>query len=161
MHEHKFAHFDIKPANILYKKSHNGSYTFKLGDLGMCQNITELQNRIPEEFEEGDSRYVAREVLNLSDPNIDFYQTLSKADIFSLGLSIFQLIEQVRLEPNGPQWNNLRNGAFDFSQNAKATYSQQVLNLTMKMMDPEQMQRPSAEEIIYSIIGKGTELMLQ
>ena len=70
---------------------------FKLGDLGMARLLTKIieEHDIPE----GDCRYLAKELLN-DDP----YQPipdLTKADIFALGMTTYELIEGKELDKNG------------------------------------------------------------
>ena len=77
MHEHNMVHLDIKPDNLLMKDGE-----VKVADLGLCR-ITRIKRWT--DLDEGDSRYLAKEVLNYN-PGID----LKKSDIYSLGMSIFQ-----------------------------------------------------------------------
>jgi serine/threonine protein kinase len=94
LHTRGIVHLDIKPENIL--ESFSGK--FKIGDLGMAR----LQTKIAEEHDipEGDCRYLARELLN-DDPNIPI-PDLTKADIFALGMSIYEIMEARELDKNGP-----------------------------------------------------------
>lgn len=77
MHENQIVHLDIKPDNVLFKDS-----IAKISDLGLAR-ITKIKRE--GDLEEGDSRYLAKEMLN-------YYQgiDLTKADIFSLGMSIYE-----------------------------------------------------------------------
>lgn len=52
--------------------------------------------------EEGDSRYIAPELL---DGNFS-----KAADIFSLGVTMLELITDLELHANGPLWQELRQG---------------------------------------------------
>jgi len=70
-------HLDIKPDNLLIREKE-----IKIADLGLCR-ISRLKKW--SDIEEGDSRYLAKEVLNYHQ-GID----LTKADIYSLGMSLFQ-----------------------------------------------------------------------
>ena len=82
LHKQKIVHLDIKPENILYSRTHK----YKIADLGLSR-IAERQ--IGEDINEGDSRYLAPELLN------DCAETLpdlTKADIFSLGVTIYELM---------------------------------------------------------------------
>ncbi|KAK9945619.1 hypothetical protein M0R45_011125 [Rubus argutus] len=87
MHERGVAHLDVKPDNIYVK---NGVY--KLGDFG-CATL--LDNSLP--IEEGDARYMPPEILN------EKHDDLDKADIFSLGVAMYELIKGSPLPVEGPQ----------------------------------------------------------
>jgi serine/threonine protein kinase len=83
MHENKMAHLDLKPDNLLIKDD-----VVKISDLGLTRKNYLKRTS---ELEEGDSRYLAKEVLNYH-PSID----LTQSDIFSLGLTIYEMLT---LEP--------------------------------------------------------------
>lgn len=93
LHNQGIVHLDIKPENILL--SQNGK--FKIGDLGMAR----LHTKIVEDHDipEGDCRYLAKELLN-EDPNIPI-PDLTKADVFALGMIIYELVQGVDLSKNG------------------------------------------------------------
>jgi serine/threonine protein kinase len=95
MHQLGFAHLDVKLDNIL----HNGVNTYKLVDYGLT---TRLDG--PADFEDGDRRYLAPELLagRCSHP--------AAADVFSLGLSMYQLICGQPLPSDGPEYRMLRDG---------------------------------------------------
>ncbi len=70
-----FVHLDIKPANILVKRDR-----YKLADFGLALHTT--NRKFNGNVDEGDSRYMARELLDWGTP-----ADLTKCDIFSLGIS--------------------------------------------------------------------------
>ena len=77
MHENKMVHLDIKPDNMLFKDQ-----ILKIADLGLCR-VTRIKRW--GELDEGDSRYLAKEILNYREG-----MDLTKADIFSLGMAIYE-----------------------------------------------------------------------
>lgn len=77
MHECGMVHLDVKPDNLLLKDG-----DVKIADLGLCR-VTRIKKW--SDLDEGDTRYLAKEVLNYHE-GVD----LTKADIYSLGMSIFQ-----------------------------------------------------------------------
>lgn len=97
VHRNGCAHLDIKPANILIKND-----TFKLGDFGLA---VELSSSV--DVEEGDCRYMARELLDWG--GVD---DLTKCDIFSLGITVYELLTGDLLPYNGPVWQDLRQSKF-------------------------------------------------
>lgn len=95
LHAHNIVHMDIKAENILYSFSKK----FKLGDLGLARVTTNLTGEIPE----GDARYLAPEVLSLVTDNPNHMPNLAKADIFSLGATIYEIMRGKILPTNGSE----------------------------------------------------------
>lgn len=109
---------DIKPGNIFISKekrlfplnydSADDGYeeemveeektTYKIGDLG---HVTSTD---ADQVEEGDRRYLPREVLQ------DDLSHLTKADIFALGLTVYEAGGGGPLPENGPEWQSIRDG---------------------------------------------------
>jgi wee1-like protein kinase len=94
MHGKGIAHLDVKPDNIYVK---NGVY--KLGDFG-CATL--IDSSLP--IEEGDARYMPQEILN------ENFDHLDKVDIFSLGVSIYELVRKSPLPESGGHCLNLKEG---------------------------------------------------
>ncbi|XP_021775445.1 wee1-like protein kinase [Chenopodium quinoa] len=130
IHAGGIAHLDVKPENIYVK---NGSY--KLGDFG-CATL--LDNSLP--IEEGDARYMPQEILN------EKYDHLDKVDIFSLGVSIYELLRGSSLPDAVHQV--LREGKLPLLP----SNSLQLQNLIKLMVDPDPTRRPSARELVKNPI---------
>ena len=107
----KLAHLDVKPANILV----TSDQSFMLSDFGTLvsfKNGCEGRN-----IREGDRKYLARHVvfrpicLSKIFPRLFFfvfrelldndYKNIDRADIFSLGASIYEMYLQKSLPENG------------------------------------------------------------
>ena len=100
-----FIHLDLKPANILV--SFEG--VLKIAAFGMA-----TQWPAEEGIEgEGDREYIGPEIL--------MGRFDKPADIFSLGLIIFEIAGNVELPDNGVSWQKLRNG--DMSDVPSLTFS--------------------------------------
>ncbi|KAL3517463.1 hypothetical protein ACH5RR_020052 [Cinchona calisaya] len=132
IHEQGIAHLDVKPDNIYVK---NGVY--KLGDFGCA---TRLDRSLP--IEEGDARYMPQEILN------ENYDCLDKVDIFSMGITIYELVRGSSLPESGTQLLNLREGKLPLMPG----HSMQFQNLLKVMMDPDPTRRPSARELLENPI---------
>lgn len=132
IHGKGMAHLDVKPDNIYVK---NG--VFKLGDFGCA---TRLDGSLP--IEEGDARYMPHEILN------DNYDDLDKVDIFSLGVSMYELVRGSALPASGHVSLNLREGKIPLFP----SHSVHFQNLLKAMMDPDPLKRPSAKELVEAPI---------
>jgi len=97
-----------------------------------------------EHIEEGDSRYVACEIL------AEDYNNLAKGDIFSLGASLYEMClgKGCELPANGPKWHDIRNGVLESDSLSKLTPAMQDLIKLMLLKDP--VARPSAEALLKS-----------
>ena len=61
---------------------------------------------------------------------------LTKADIFSLGMSVYELMIDQELPKNGEEWHSIRNGnlqKLEFLNN----FSNSLKNLVKKMISPK------------------------
>lgn len=150
IHSLNLAHMDIKPANIFVAKTKRCTdspisdpgyeegeedidckedyLVYKIGDLG---HVTSLSNP---EVEEGDCRYMPGELLQ------DDYRHLPKADIFALGLTIFEVCGGGPLPKNGNDWQSIREGHLPYL----SYYSKDLNNLMKQMIHPDPEQRPTS-----------------
>lgn len=128
IHQHGKVHLDIKPENIFVKDD-----LFKLGDFGLVVEETTVG-----EVEEGDCRYMCRELISGN------HRDLTKCDIFSLGITLYQVIVDQDLPADGPKWHDLRSGKLDAMVNAPT----ELQNIIRQMMHPDGKERPTAAELL-------------
>lgn len=127
IHSQSIVHLDIKPENIFI---HNDIY--KIGDLGLAT----LGNGTLSVME-GDCRYMSPELLN------DDYRDLTKSDIFSLGIMIYEILSNKSLPKSGDEWIKIREGKINMS----STYFD-LESIIRKMINNDYNKRPSASELL-------------
>eukprot|EP00761_Pharyngomonas_kirbyi_P002773 gb/GECH01002777.1/.p1 GENE.gb/GECH01002777.1/~~gb/GECH01002777.1/.p1 ORF type:complete len:594 (+),score=122.39 gb/GECH01002777.1/:1-1782(+) len=130
MHSQNLVHLDIKPENIYI----NADDTYKIGDLGLIACASDVDKDV----EEGDSRYLSLEMLQ------DTTTDMRKVDVFSLGISLFQLATGKELPRSGDEWQNLRRGEFTIQRQMDP----ELELLIRQMMHKDPDQRPSSSDIL-------------
>jgi len=154
LHRKNLVHLDVKPENILVKRllpTPNRDATsriYKIADLGLA---TAAIGSGCDEICEGDSRYLAREVLqgNFSD--------LTKADVFALGLVCYELATNPKELPcNGNEWQSLRDGHLEVSLMNQS--SDAMVALVRRMAHPDSANRPPCTEILKDTVLNRKEL---
>lgn len=151
IHSNDLVHMDIKAGNIFLSKmprkpmdgddgfedscdeleSSDYITTYKIGDLGHVTSVNDPH------VEEGDCRYMAKEVLSQD------YTNLQKSDMFSLGVTIYEAAGGGPLPKNGPEWHALRSGMISPLPHISKEFHQ----LLLLMMHPNPELRPSSTTI--------------
>ncbi|KAL0968514.1 hypothetical protein UPYG_G00267870 [Umbra pygmaea] len=152
IHSSLLVHLDIKPSNIFICQRSSSSaggeveceseededggpssgVIYKIGDLG---HVTSINSPL---VEEGDSRFLASEVLH------EDYSNLPKADVFALGLTLLLAAGSPPLPQNGDAWHRLRQAQLP---SLPLELSLAFTSLIQSMLDPEPSQRPSASTL--------------
>lgn len=137
IHDHHYIHLDIKSDNILIGQ--DGRY--KIGDFGL---LTKLDSKNRGDWGEGDNRTLAPEILESN------YST--KADVFSLGLTVLAAICDIELPKNGELWHKFRNGDpfSNWGDQPKPIISTDMTEILLKMLEPLPEKRPSCRELLQS-----------
>ncbi|CAL8303329.1 unnamed protein product [Lota lota] len=139
LHSQGFVHLDVKPANVFLTRSGR----LKLGDFGLLMELQQggvgpVNGRGREDLQEGDPRYMAPELLR--------GEYGPAADVFSLGVSILELVCNMEVPKGGEGWQQLRKGCLptEFT-NVLSDELQTVLKM---MLASEPLERASVPHLL-------------
>lgn len=88
------------------------------------------------DVEEGDSRYMSMELLSGD------HTDLTKSDIFSLGITMYEILLCRPLPMNGPEWQDIRAGTLAPMPHTDMT------SIVTQMMHPQAASRPTASQLL-------------
>ena len=128
-------HLDLKPANMFL-----AAEALKIGDFGHMAPASCARDGM-----EGDARYMAHELLGEGSGGAD----RSKCDIFSLGMTMLELITLDELPSNGDGWLALRQGKLP-----PLPVSAELSSLVASMLAPEPSERPSCDTLLEKVHQK-------
>jgi serine/threonine protein kinase len=139
VHAHRIVHYDIKLSNIFFISHSRLGAMCKIGDFGMAGQVGSS-----EDGQEGDTMYMAPELLQSGIKH-------ASADIFSLGLSLYELASAVtwELPSEGPRWLELRSGSH--VPELPPSRSKELSCLIQSMIHPEAEFRPTADDILDKV----------
>lgn len=139
IHSHGIVHNDIKASNIFLVSHGRFGAMCKIGDFGMAGDAGSS-----EDGQEGDTLYMAPELLSSSAKH-------PSADLFSLGLSLYELASSVawELPSEGPRWLELRNGTH--VPELPKSRSKELSQLIQSMIHPVPEFRPTADDILDKV----------
>ena len=141
VHECGYIHVDIQPGNYLVDED---GY-LKLNDFSLALRVNEIC--VLDDIIEGDSRYISKELFHFKKNT----KLNSKCDIFSLGLTLLELIAKIELPENGKLWHEIRDDNFKISENyfekSNIKNTKEFRSLISQMILPFE-QRPDLKELI-------------
>ena len=109
-----------------------------LGDFGSAVRLEAQSGKTEASVREGDARYVPLELLNSDFSNLD------KADVFSLGIMMYELASGCELPRDGQAYQDLRRGKVPLLPTATSSF----MRLIRLLLHENPSKRPSADEIL-------------
>lgn len=163
MHDKGWAHFDIKPANILFTKDNAGNISAKLGDMDLASEVDVNQNKV---YTRGTPGYCSPAMLK---GVCRGEEGAKENDIFSLGVTILEvaglnLREDFVSKNSDLSGSELRDGFDRYMKSFKPADIQNkitelgkknpdmkpLMNLAVTMIGPNNL-RPDIDEVVESL----------
>lgn len=157
LHNLGYLHLDVKPTNFLVDQKG----FLKITDFGLCHKISEIS--FLSDIIEGDKVYVSKELFNFNSQGI----LNTKTDIFSLGLSILEIIAKIDLPSSGKSWTEIRSDNFILKESLFehcniGTDKENFIKLISQMIAPLDI-RADIQDLInnFEELNKRYELLKQ
>lgn len=149
LHKLGYIHLDIKPTNYLI----DGDGKLELTDFSLSIKENEIDKLLSLYQYEGDSKYISPEMFYKQYNKINH-----KTDIFSLGLSIYELLSDNNLPLNGEIWQKIRkenipNELFLGINKFDDLNNNEFILLIKLMTNIEPFSRPDIENILKDHIN--------
>jgi hypothetical protein len=135
LHSLGFAHLDLKPDNILIAEEE----VYKLCDLGLISRMSCSAQSV---HSLGDKRYLPSEALE----NEDKLNDLDKIDMFSLGVTLYELGSNIPLTSSELELTKLRHG--DLSKFSSRVQNKVLNELLRNLLHYEPKERVTAQQLI-------------
>ena len=131
-----YIHFNIQPTNFLISTD---GRTLLSGF-----TLARPSNDNFDDIIEGDSAYLAPEMFN------NKKLISNKVDVFSLGLTILEIVSKVELPENGEMWRDIRTNMSKIADELKGKINNdKICNLISMMTTVDVSKRPSIDEIFH------------
>lgn len=160
LHQANIAHVDVKPDNVLIDAK--GGYS--LTDFGFAVQLSENGKPLSSEdscsggaepcgspaerystIHEGDCRYLCFDMLNQK-------RYIKEGDMFSLGMSMFELMSGEPLPQRGEEFLKLRTNAEAVSRlSSLHRYSKDLISLVGALLMDSPLQRLSARQVLQAL----------
>lgn len=146
LHRAGFVHGDVKPDNIRL----TGDGTATLIDLGFAHQPGEHEGLRERGYLLGTANYLAPELCGGGQ------ESGPAADLFSLGVTLFEMLVGQLPYPPGNMEQTLKRHAWDPPQDlvrCRADLPQGLCNLVARLLDRKPGRRPRATQVVAELIG--------
>lgn len=137
LHEHNFAHLDLKPENVLAQEK-CGRIIYKIGDFGFSVKDVDVSSMC------GTPKFMAPERFNKS---IKYFSG-SKSDMWSLGVSMYNCLAGCDPFPNFHVRLQICNAKADFSKILWKHISSEATDLIDRLMTVDPDKRMTSKNIL-------------